>query len=110
MKNNHKVIIVSSALVILGLYYFYKESKQSAESANEEVGKATNSFVPIAKADFNKLLKKGSKGIEVGILQKALKTLKIDSDFGEKTELRLKKVMNVTETSLNNYNKFINRK
>jgi len=55
-------------------------------------------------------LKKGSKGVEVGILQKALKTLQVDNDFGALTEARLKKVMNVTETSLNQYNKFINKK
>ena len=55
-------------------------------------------------------MKKGSKGVEVGILQRALKTLVDDEDFGDKTEARLKAVMKVTQTSLNDYNKFITKK
>ena len=99
MKNNQKVWIVSGGLIILGLYFFYKQKKQGAEPVNEE-----------AKADWDLVLKKGSKGEEVGILQTALKNIKVDKDFGDKTEVRLKAVMNVTETSLNDYNKFINKK
>ncbi len=108
MKNNQKVIIVSAGLVILGLYYFYKQKKQGAEPAKEETN--SGSTTPPAKADWDKVLKKGSKGVEVGILQGALKTLVVDNNFGDLTESRLKKVMNVTETSLNQYNKFINKK
>ena len=103
MTKNQKIAIVSAGLVILGLYYFYKQSKQP-QSIKENPDSTTE------KADWNKVLKKGSKGVEVGILQRALKQLKDDEDFGDLTEARLKKVMNVTETSLNNYNKFINKK
>jgi type IV secretory pathway VirB6-like protein len=110
MKDNQKVIIVSAGLIILGLYYFYKQSKQLAEIAKEETASVGSTTTTTPKADWNKVLKKGSQGVEVGILQKALKTLKVDNDFGALTEARLKKVMKVTETSLNNYNKFINKK
>lgn len=112
MDNRTKVKIVSAGLILLGLYYFYKQSKQVAESAKEEdatTNESTTTTAP-AKADWNKILKKGSKGVEVGILQKALKTLDVDNDFGALTEARLKKVMGVAETSLNQYNKFINKK
>ena len=100
MKDNKKVWIVSAGLIVLGLYFFYKQKKQSAEPVIEED----------PKADYDKVLKKGSKGIEVGILQRALKTLKDDEDFGDLTEARLKAVMKVTQTSLNDYNKFITKK
>ena len=108
MNNNQKVILVSSALIILGVYFFYKQKKVNSELAKEDSN--SGGTTPPEKADWDKVLKKGSKGIEVGILQKALKTLVVDEDFGNLTEARLKKVMNVTETSLNNYNKFINKK
>jgi hypothetical protein len=108
MSNNQKVMAVSAGLIILGLYFFYKQKKQGAEPTGKDADSET--ATPTAKADWDKVLKKGSKGIEVGILQKALKTLVVDEDFGDLTEARLKKVMNVTETSLNEYNKFINKK
>jgi hypothetical protein len=108
MSNNQKVMAVSAGLIILGLYYFYKQKKQGAEPAKEDSDSET--ITPPAKADWDKVLKKGSKGIEVGILQEALKTLVVDEDFGALTEARLKKVMGVTQTSLNEYNKFINKK
>jgi hypothetical protein len=100
MKDNQKVWIVSAGLIVLGLYFFYKQKKQGAEPVIEEA----------PKADYDKVLKKGSKGVEVGILQRALKQLKDDEDFGDLTEARLKAVMKVTQTSINDYNKFINKK
>lgn len=106
MNNSTKVKIVSAGLIILGLYYFYKQKKQNAELAKEEI----NTDTTAVKADWNKVLKKGSVGREVEVLQTALKTLVVDGNFGDKTEARLKKVMNVTETSINQYNKFINKK
>lgn len=108
MNNNQKVMVVSAGLIILGLYFFYKQKKQGAEPAKEDSNSDTTTQP--AKADFDKVLKKGSKGIEVGILQKALKQLVVDDDFGDLTEARLKAVMKVTQTTLNEYNKFINKK
>ena len=110
MDNRTKVKIVSAGLILLGFYYFYKQSKQVAETAKEDDTSTNSSTTTPTKAEWDKVLKKGSKGVEVGILQKALKTLEVDNDFGALTEARLKKVMNVTETSLNQYNKFINKK
>lgn len=101
MKKNQKILLVSIGLIGLGLYLFYKQGRQDSVAVEEE-----KTEEPI-KADWDKVLKKGSKGIEVGILQKALKQLKVDEDFGDLTEKRLKSVMGVTQTSLNNYNKFI---
>jgi hypothetical protein len=109
MKYNTNVVIVSAGLVILGLYYFNKQRKQNAELAQDTTNSSSSSTTS-AKADWNKVLKKGSKGQEVGILQKALKQLKVDNDFGSATETRLKNVMKVTQTSLNDYNKFIKNK
>lgn len=108
MTKNQKVIAVSAGLIILGLYFFYKQKKQVAEPAKEDSNSDTT--IQPEKADFDKVLKKGSKGIEVGILQKALKQLVVDEDFGDLTEARLKSVMKVTQTSINEYNKFINKK
>jgi hypothetical protein len=108
MTNNQKVTVVSAGLIILGLYFFYKQKKQGSEIAKENTNSDDNTSTE--KADWNKVLKKGSKGIEVEMLQKALKQITVDGDFGALTEARLKKVMKVTQTSLNNYNKFINKK
>jgi hypothetical protein len=105
MKNNQKVLIVSIGLVALGIYLFFKKTPQPAE----EKTNSGDSTTPV-KADWDLVLKKGSKGVEVGILQRALKQLKDDEDFGDKTEARLKAVMKVTQTSLNDYNKFITKK
>jgi len=106
MDNSTKVKIVSAGLILLGLYYFYKQKNQNAELAKTE----TNSDEIPVKPNWDKVLKKGSVGREVEVLQTALKTLTVDGNFGDKTEARLKKVMNVTETSINQYNKFINKK
>jgi len=110
MENISKVKIVSAGLIILGLYYFYKQKKQDAELAKEQTNSGSSTNTPPVKSDWNKVLKKGSIGQEVGILQKALKQLKIDNSFGASTEKRLNNVMKVNKTSLNQYNKFINKK
>ena len=110
MKYNINVVIVSTGLVILGLYYFNKQIKQNAELAKDTSKSNSVTNTQLTKTDWNKVLKKGSKGQEVGILQKALKQLTVDNDFGSATETRLKKVMKVTQTSLNQYNEFINKK
>jgi hypothetical protein len=110
MDNITKVKIVSAGLIALGIYYFYKQKNQDAEVANDQINTSENSNQTSTKPDWNKLLKKGSVGEEVKRLQTALKTLVVDGNFGDLTEARLKKVMNVTETSINQYNKFISKK
>lgn len=106
MDKNKKILFVSLGLIGLGLYYFYKQSKQVAEIAKTQ---DTQNGV-VSMADWNKVLKRGSKGIEVSILQKSLKQLVVDGDFGAKTEARLKNVVGVTEVSLNKYNELLKNK
>lgn len=106
MKIDTKVKIVSAGLILLGLYYFYKQRKQNAEVAIEQDDSVESKDL---KPDYDKVLKKGSLGKEVEILQTALKTLVADGNFGNLTEARLKRVMGVTETSLNKYNQFIKK-
>lgn len=96
------VLIASSALIIIGLYYFYKQSKQEAKPIEENQQEEA--------VDYDKVLKKGSTGKEVGLLQKALKQIAVDEDFGKLTEERLKRVTGLTEISINEYNKIINKK
>ena len=106
MDKNKKVLFVSIGLIALGVYYFYKQSKQNAEIAE---GQSEDNGV-VSLADWNKVLKVGSKGMEVKILQKALKQLVVDGDFGVKTEARLKNVVGVTQASLNQYNELLKNK
>jgi hypothetical protein len=106
MQNKTKIQIASVGLILLGLYYFYKQKEQKAEITEEDV----SANPQIIKNDYDKVLKKGSTGREVEMLQKALKTLVADGNFGNLTEARLKKVMGVTETSINKYNQFIKNK
>lgn len=109
MKQNQKILLVSIGLIGLGIYFFYKQGKADAISVDEEV-KVSESGNETPKADWDKVLKKGSQGIEVEILQRALKQLDVDGDFGGLTETRLKKVTGLTQTSLNNYNKVLKAK
>lgn len=106
MEIGTKVRIVSAGLILLGLYYFYKQSNQNAEITKEQDNSIESNGI---KLDYNKVLKKGSVGEEVRVLQTALKNLEPDGKFGNYTEARLKKVMGVTETSLNKYNQFIKK-
>jgi hypothetical protein len=108
MSNNQKVIAVSAGLIILGLYYFYKQSKQDSVTAEEEKQQIGESQT--TKQDWDKILKKGSMGVEVAVLQRALKQLKDDGDFGALTEARLKNVTGLTQITLNQYNTIIKNK
>ena len=111
---NKKLIIIG----VLGLagfgYYFYNKKKKDtpvlADTSVDETNvsiKSTTSIPQNVKPDWNKILKKGSKGIEVRTLQKALKKVDVDGDFGIGTEKRLKQVTGLTEISVNQYNQSI---
>ena len=113
---NKKLIIIG----ILGLagvgYYFYNKKKKEtpvlADTSEEETNvstKSTTSTTQNVKSDWNKILKKGSKGIEVRTLQKALKKVDVDGDFGIGTENRLKQVTGLSQISINQYNQSIDR-
>ena len=71
---------------------------QNAELAKDATKSVSSFNTPPAKADWDKVLKKGSIGVEVEILQTALKTLVSDGNFGDLTQARLKKVMNELKT------------
>lgn len=111
---NKKIIIIG----VLGLagfgYYFYNKKKKDtpvlADTSVDETNvsiKSTTSIPQNVKPDWHKILKKGSKGIEVRTLQKALKKVDVDGDFGIGTEKRLKQVTGLTEISVNQYNQSI---
>jgi len=111
---NKKLIIIG----VLGLagagYYFYNKKKKEtpvlANTSDDETDvsiKSTTTTTENVKPDWNKILKKGSKGIEVRTLQKALKRIDVDGDFGVGTENRLKQVTGLNQISVNQYNQAI---
>jgi LPXTG-motif cell wall-anchored protein len=111
---NKKLIIIG----VLGLagagYYFYNKKKKEtpvlANTSDDETDvsiKSTTTTTENVKPDWNKILKKGSKGIEVRTLQKALKKVDVDGDFGIGTENRLKQVTGLNQISVNQYNQAI---
>ena len=109
MKKN-QILAISIGLIALGGYLLYKEFSQKPITAKEEKENSQADSETPKKADFDKLLKRGSKGREVEILQTALKQIDIDGDFGEKTEQRLKSVIGLTEVTLNQYNELLRTK
>ena len=102
MNNKRKALIVSAILIGLGGFYIYKNMKMKSkivEQADE---------MPNSGLDTTKVLSKGSTGLEVESLQKALKGgLVVDGNFGALTEKRLKAITGQTSISLSDYNKFI---
>jgi len=111
---NKKLIIIG----VLGLagagYYFYNKKKKEtpvlANTSDDEIDVSTKPITSTTeniKPDWNKILKKGSKGIEVTTLQKALKRVDVDGDFGVGTENRLKQVTGLNQISVNQYNQAI---
>jgi hypothetical protein len=114
---NKKLIIIS----LLGLagvgYYLYnkkkKETPSLAEYIEDDVVLFPNTISVTTKQstkpDYDKILKLGSKGIEVKILQKALKQVDVDGDFGVGTDKRLKKVTGFNQITLNQYNQIIDK-
>jgi hypothetical protein len=100
MDNKRKAIIVSAILIGLGGYYIYKNMKLKSPEVDEVVTEGA--------MDTQKVLSKGSTGLEVESLQKALKGgLVVDGNFGALTEKRLKAITGQTSISLTDYNKFI---
>ena len=108
MTKNQKILIVSVGLIGFGLYLFYKQIKQDAELVKEKESDSNTDVT--TKTDWNKILRKGSTGIEVEVLQKALKQLDVDGDFGTKTETRLRNVTGLNQISINQYNNLIKTK
>jgi len=102
MDNKRKALIVSALLIGLGGFYIYKNMKMKSP----EVDQADET--PKSGLDTSKVLSKGSTGLEVEILQKALKGgLVADGNFGALTEKRLKAITGQTSISIAEYNKII---
>lgn len=99
MNTKKKALIVSGLLVAVGGYYIYKNMTSKPNVAEEVAPNTTTPF------DVNKVLSKGSQGDEVKSLQKGLNGgIKVDGDFGDKTEARLKKLTGKTSMSIKEYN------
>lgn len=115
---NKKVVIAGIiGLAFVGLYFFMKKKKDEpvlAETETEteegEQGQSNNSTSSKQKPNWNKILKKGSTGAEVKVLQKALRQLDIDGNFGSGTEKRLKAVTGLNQISVNQYNNLMETK
>jgi LPXTG-motif cell wall-anchored protein len=113
---NKKVVIIGLiALAGIGIYFLTKKKKDEAVLAETQENQSqedltNNSKEPTQKSDWNKILKKGSKGTEVEVLQKALRQLDVDGDFGSGTEKRLIAVTGLNQISINQYNTLIQNK
>jgi hypothetical protein len=117
---NKKVLIIGLiGLAGIGIYFLIKKKKNEAvlvetndgvlAETNEEE-QSTNSAGQVQKNDWDKILKIGSKGNEVKVLQRALKRVDVDGNFGSGTEKRLKEVIGLNQISLNQYNNLMETK
>lgn len=112
VSNDDKVLIGAGSLGVILLVYLFWKKKQAEKvdvlltytpEVEETVSTPKNVNTPVqgASLDRNKLLKVGSKGLEVRELQRLL-GIKIDGDFGSKETLpALQKAKGVSEISLN---------
>jgi hypothetical protein len=102
------------ALAVYFIYKFFKGTKKDEmepEIATQTEGlKQPNQITSPPKANYDLKVAKGDKGLEVGILQKSLKGLDVDGDFGEGTEARLFEVTGTKSTTLNQFNQFLTQK
>jgi hypothetical protein len=111
VSNENKVLIGVAVIGIgaLGFLYWKKKQNEANDALNDipEVAEPTTAITnPIPKTgtslDRNKILAKGSKGIEVRELQRLL-GVKIDGDFGNITLTALIAKKRVTQISLNGF-------
>ena len=111
VSNENKVLIGVAVIGVgaLGFLYWKKKQNEANETLNEipEVAEPTTATTnPIPQIgtslDRNKILAKGSKGIEVRELQRLL-GVKIDGDFGNITLTALIAKKRVTQISLNGF-------
>jgi len=117
---NKKVLIIGLiGLAGIGIYFLIKKKKNEAvlvetndgvlAETNEEE-QSTNSAGQVQKNDWDKILKIGSTGNEVKVLQRALRQVNVDGNFGSGTEKRLKVVTGLNQISLNQYNNLMETK
>lgn len=118
MSNEDKILVGAgvAGVGVLGFLYWKKKKKQnetqnlllsnSQSESTEPVPKPNPKPTQGATLDKNKLLKKGSKGIEVRELQRLL-GVSIDGDFGNETLTALQNKKGVSSISINAYHKKI---
>jgi hypothetical protein len=108
VSNENKVLIGVAILGVGALGFLYWKNKQNEDNdalndiPEETVPTATTNPIPQTgvSLDRNKLLAKGSKGLEVRELQRLL-GIKIDGDFGNITLTALLAKKGVSQISLN---------
>lgn len=116
VSNEDKVLIGVGAAGLLGLFFLWEKKKdqQTAdelassipelEAAPSSGGGSSSKPETGATLDRNKLLKVGSKGLEVRELQRLL-GVEIDGDFGKITLAALQNAKGVSQISLNAFSK-----
>ncbi len=113
VSNDDKILIGAGALALVGLGYLYWKKQQEAKKADELANYPPEQEEPTptqgATLDRNKLLKMGSKGLEVRELQRLL-GVKIDGDFGKITLNALQNAKGVAEISLNAFATAVKKK
>ncbi|RUT67731.1 LPXTG cell wall anchor domain-containing protein [Flavobacterium cupreum] len=110
LKNEDKLLIGGGLLAVgtIGFLYWKKKKKEKENDLLlddiPEPPTVVSNPVPTAGAtlDRNKVLSKGSKGLEVRELQRLL-GVKIDGDFGSNTLTALQKKKGVAKISLAGY-------
>lgn len=113
VKNEDKVLIGVGLVAVGGIGYMYWRKKQKEK--NDDLLNAVPQYTPDppknqtvstvstgAVLNKNKMLGKGSKGIEVRELQRLL-GVEIDGDFGKDTLTALKSKKGVANISINAY-------
>lgn len=93
--------IVAVFATAIGLF-LYKKSKSQNSDLNKEENQ-NNEIDSSSSTNVNKdlVLKKGTKGEEVKLLQQNLGSLTLDGDFGTLTENRLWDIFRLNQISLN---------
>jgi hypothetical protein len=111
VSNENKVLIGVAVIGVgaLGFLYWKKKQNEANDTLNDtpelaEPTTATTNPIPQigTSLDRNKILSKGSKGIEVRELQRLL-GVKIDGDFGNITLTALIAKKRITQISLNGF-------
>lgn len=115
LDNEDKMLIGAGVLAVGVLGFFWWKNKKKQQEALQPVETpiietpaipemATPSFTPpkVVSLDRDKILEKGSKGLEVKALQKLLNVPQ-DGDFGNITMNALFRAKNVYQISLNSF-------
>ncbi len=120
LDNEDKILIGAGIFSVLAIGYAYyrkkQRDKQEANAIKPIIEEPIKSIPQLATPkitnntlDSSKILRFGSKGLEVKALQKKL-GIRQDGDFGKITQTALKNTKGVLEISLENYNVVKNQK